>query len=130
MTYIHELAGWPQFQWNDERLLARLAEVRHRQGRLIGRMEALGFELRAEASLQSLTEEVVKSSEIEGERLDRDQVRSSIARRLGISSRTVRKHVQDLFEHTGAHTRTQVALRWRHGGRTGARLVGSCRGLG
>ena len=84
MTYIHELADWPQFQWNDERLSARLAEVRHRQGRLIGRMEALGFELRAEASLQSLTEEVVKSSEIEGEQLDRDQVRSSLARRLGM----------------------------------------------
>lgn len=84
MTYIHGLAGWPQFQRNDKRLAARLAEVRHRQGRLIGRMEALGFELRAEASLQSLTEEVVKSSEIEGEQLDRGQVRSSLARRLGM----------------------------------------------
>lgn len=84
MTYIHELAGWPKFQWSDGRLSTRLAEVRHRQGRLIGRMEALGFDLRAEASLQSLTEEVVKSSEIEGERLDRDQVRSSLARRLGM----------------------------------------------
>jgi Fic family protein len=58
--------------------------VRHRQGRLIGRMETLGFPLRAEAILQTLTEDVVKSSEIEGEVLDRDQVRSSIARRLGI----------------------------------------------
>lgn len=84
MTYILELADWPQFQWNDEQLSARLAEVRHRQGRLIGRMEGLGFELRAEASLQSLTEEVVKSSEIEGEQLDRGQVRSSLARRLGM----------------------------------------------
>ncbi|HEX8415074.1 MAG TPA: Fic family protein [Sphingomicrobium sp.] len=84
MSYIHELADWPGFQWSDKRFSARLAEVRHRQGRLIGRMEALGFELRAEASLQSLTEEVIKSSEIEGERLDRDQVRSSLARRLGM----------------------------------------------
>lgn len=84
MTYIHELTDWPKFQWNVERLSVRLAEVRHRQGRLIGRMEALGFELRAEASLQSLTEEVVKSSEIEGEQLDRGQVRSSLARRLGM----------------------------------------------
>ena len=84
MAYIHELADWPKFQWSDERLSVRLAEVRHRQGRLIGRMEALGFELRAEASLQSLTEEVVKSSEIEGEQLDRGQVRSSLARRLGM----------------------------------------------
>lgn len=82
MSYIHELPDWPKFQWSDERLAPCLAEVRHRQGRLIGRMEALGFELRAEANLQSLTEEVVKSSEIEGEVLDREQVRSSLARRL------------------------------------------------
>ena len=58
--------------------------MRHRQGRLIGRMEGLGFQLRAEAVLHTLTEDVLKSSEIEGEKLDRDQVRSSIARRLGI----------------------------------------------
>jgi len=61
-----------------------LSEVRHRQGRLIGRMETLGFQLRDEAVLQTLTEEVIKSSEIEGEVLDREQVRSSIARRLGM----------------------------------------------
>ncbi|WP_292533471.1 Fic family protein, partial [Methylocystis sp.] len=67
-----------------ERLADRLASVRHRQGRLIGRMEGLGFHLRAEAVLQTLTEEVLKSSEIEGELLDKEQVRSSIARRLGM----------------------------------------------
>src|ERR1700722_12519818 len=83
-TYIHELADWPRFRWSEEVLAKRVAEVRHKQGRLIGRMEAIGFQLRAEASLQTLTEEVVKSSEIEGEVLDRDQVRSSIARRLGM----------------------------------------------
>ncbi len=83
-TYIHQLADWPRFLWNLEELAALLAEVRHRQGRLIGRMESLGFALRSEATLQSLTEEVVKSSEIEGEILDKNQVRSSIARRLGI----------------------------------------------
>ena len=83
-TYIHELPEWPKFRWDDEALLANLSDVRHRQGRLIGRMEMLGFDLQAEASLNSLTEEVVKSSEIEGEVLDRDQVRSSLARRLGI----------------------------------------------
>lgn len=65
-------------------LSAPLAALRHHQGRLIGRMEALGFQHRAEAVLQSLTEEVIKSSEIEGEVLDREQVRSSIARRLGM----------------------------------------------
>jgi Fic family protein len=83
-TYIHELPDWPRFRWDHEALATPLAAVRHHQGRLIGRMEGLGFELRAEAMLQSLTEEVLKSSEIEGERLDREQVRSSIARRLGM----------------------------------------------
>src|SRR6266436_369434 len=84
MVYIHERPDWPEFRWNSEKLAERLAQVRHKQGRLLGRMESLGFKLKAEASLQTLTEEVVKSSEIEGEILDRDQVRSSIARRLGM----------------------------------------------
>ena len=84
VKYIHELKGWPHFRWSQERLAKRLAAVRHQQGRLIGRMEGLGFTLRAEATLQTRTEEVLKSSEIEGEILDRDQVRSSVARRLGM----------------------------------------------
>jgi Fic family protein len=83
-TYIHERPEWPTFGWDFERISQRLVEVRHRQGRLIGRMEGLGFPLRTEAVLDTLTEDVLKSSEIEGEKLDRDQVRSSIARRLGI----------------------------------------------
>ncbi|HUB30987.1 MAG TPA: Fic family protein [Terracidiphilus sp.] len=83
-TYIHERPEWPAFHWHNETVSRQLIEVRHRQGRLIGRMEGLGFQLRTEAVLNSLTEEVLKSSEIEGEKLDRDQVRSSIARRLGI----------------------------------------------
>jgi Fic family protein len=83
-TYIHELKNWPKFWWSQDGLAERLAAVRHRQGRLIGRMEGLGFKLRAEAVLQTLTEEVIKSSEIEGETLDKEQVRSSIARRLGM----------------------------------------------
>ena len=82
--YIHLRTEWPVFRWDSERISRLLAEVRHRQGRLIGRMEGLGFQFRKEAVLNSLTEEVLKSSEIEGEKLDRDQVRSSIARRLGI----------------------------------------------
>jgi Fic family protein len=83
-TYIHEQAGWPEFHWDHKRVSARLVDVSHKQGLLIGRMQGLGFQLRAEAVLHSLTEEVLKSSEIEGEELDRDQVRSSIARRLGM----------------------------------------------
>ncbi|WP_298722179.1 Fic family protein [uncultured Ferrovibrio sp.] len=84
MPYIHELPDWPEFRWDHKVLAEPLAAVRHRQGRLIGRMEGLGFELRSEATLRTMTEEVLKSSEIEGEILDRDQVRSSIARRLGM----------------------------------------------
>jgi len=84
VSYIHEKAGWPNLKWNDAKLLPLLAEVRHRQGRLLGRMEGLGFRLRAEASLTTLTADVIKSSAIEGELLDAAQVRSSIARRLGL----------------------------------------------
>jgi Fic family protein len=83
-SYIHQLPDWPEFRWDSKVLAEPLAAVRHRQGRLIGRMEGLGFPLRGEAVLEALTEDVLKSSEIEGEILDRDQVRSSIARRLGV----------------------------------------------
>lgn len=82
--YIHQDKAWPNFYWDDKQLTDQLASVRHRQGRLIGRMDALGFDLRAEAVLQTLTEDVLKSSEIEGEVLDKEQVRSSVARRLGM----------------------------------------------
>jgi len=83
-VYIYQLPGWPGFTWDQEKLAKRLAEVRHRQGRLLGRMEGLGFSLQKEATLQTLTLDVLKSSEIEGEILNPDQVRSSIARRLGM----------------------------------------------
>jgi Fic family protein len=82
--YIHQLPNWPKFRWDQNALVGPLAALRHRQGRFVGRMEALGFSLRSEAMLQTLTQDVVKSSEIEGEILDTEQVRSSIARRLGI----------------------------------------------
>jgi Uncharacterized conserved protein len=83
-TYIHQLPDWPKFSWDYAALSGSLAAIRHRQGRLIGRMESLGFSLRAEAILQTLTLDILKSSEIEGESLDKNQVRSSIARRLGM----------------------------------------------
>lgn len=84
MVYIYECAEWPDFQWRADALATKLAAVRHRQGLLIGRMSGLGFEMRSEAVLATLTETVIKSSEIEGEHLNEDQVRSSIARRLGM----------------------------------------------
>jgi Fic family protein len=83
--YIHQLKKWPDFQWDIKEITPLLANVRHHQGRLLGRMEGLGFELKEEATLRTLTIDVVKSSEIEGEILNPDQVRSSIARRLGMN---------------------------------------------
>ncbi len=82
--YIHDLPGWPRFTWSEVVVADKLAAVRHRQGRLFGRMGALGLALRGQAQLATLTEDVLKSSEIEGEMLDRAQVRSSVARRLGM----------------------------------------------
>lgn len=118
MAYIYQHAGWPALRWDNERLTQRLALVRHRQGRLIGRMEALGFALRAEATLQTLTQEVLKSSEIEGERLDKEQVRSSIARRLGMdiaglvpADRNVEGVVEMMLDATQRYAEPLVAAR-------------------
>src|SRR5580700_721585 len=82
--YIHERKQWPEFEWDQIKLAPLLAVVRHEQGRLLGRMEGLGFQLREEATLQTLTQDVVKTSAIEGEKLDEAAVRSSLARRMGI----------------------------------------------
>lgn len=82
--YIYNNPNWPNFEWNSEKLLPLLSLVRNKQGLLIGKMSVLGFDLRNEANLQILTQEIVKSTEIEGEILDKEQVRSSVARRLGL----------------------------------------------
>ena len=82
--YIYQKDNWPNFTWNDSALLKPLSEVRNLQGRLMGKMESLGFELQSEALLDTLTLDVIKSTEIEGENLNPDQVRSSIARKLGM----------------------------------------------
>ena len=106
--YIHELSDWPRFDWNRERLAEPLADVRHRQGRFIGHMEALGFNLRQEAVLQTITADVLKSSEIEGEELDAEQVRSSLARRLGMDVGALKpadRHVEGIVEMTLDATR-------------------------
>ncbi len=108
--YIWQQPRWPDFTWDDERIATPLAKVRHDQGRLLGRMESLGFELQNEAVLQTLTEDVLKSSEIEGERLDPGQVRSSIARRLGMdiaglvpADRNVEGVVEMMLDATGKY---------------------------
>lgn len=82
--YIYQHPDWPRFYWDSNVLISPLAKTRHLQGKLVGKMEALGFRLRNEAVLKTLTTEILKSSEIEGHILNLDQVRSSIARRLGI----------------------------------------------
>lgn len=84
--WIHEQPDWPGFNWDIEPLADLLAAVRHRQGRHLGRMESLGFDLRQQASLTAMTSDVVKSSAIEGERLDPREVRSSIARKIGLET--------------------------------------------
>ena len=101
MKYIHELTKWPQFRWNREAIAEPLANIHHRQGRLVGRMEALGLNLRTQANLHTLTEDVLKTSEIEGERLDPKQVRSSLAQRLGIDVgglATVDRNIEGIVE--------------------------------
>ena len=82
--YLYNNQNWPIFEWNSEKLLPLLSYVRNQQGKLIGKMGALGFELRNEANLEILTLDIIKSTEIEGEILNKEQVRSSIARRLGL----------------------------------------------
>jgi Fic family protein len=83
-VYLWQSPGWPKLKWDQSLISKALAVARHEQGLLLGEMRSLGFGLQAEATLKTLTEEVVKTSEIEGENLNRDQVRSSIARRLGM----------------------------------------------
>lgn len=85
MAWIHEQPDWPRFHWDENALGTTLVQLRHQQGYLLGRMEHLGFPLQMEASLNTLTSDVVKSSAIEGEQLDREEVRSSIALRLGMN---------------------------------------------
>ncbi len=82
--YIYDYASWPNFSWKELEIQNLLGQVRHLQGKLLGQMDGLGFSVKEETMLSTLTADVVKSSEIEGEKLNDQQVRSSIARRLGI----------------------------------------------
>lgn len=84
VKYIYQYKNWPEFTWQETAINVLFGEIRNRQGKIIGQMNALGLASKAEATLNTLTMDVIKSSEIEGEKLDYDQVRSSIARRLGI----------------------------------------------
>lgn len=85
MAYIHQLQTWPDFTWDDAQVLPLLVAVRHRQGRLLGRMDSMEEPSRAEAALENLTSEVTQSSAIEGTWFDPASVRSSVARHMGLS---------------------------------------------
>ncbi len=82
--YIYERQDWPNFTWDQQAIAEALGSVKFQQGRLLGKMDSLGFNLQEQAVLKTLTSDVIKTSEIEGEHLDPDQVRSSIARHLGM----------------------------------------------
>ena len=84
VTYIHEHPNWTDWQWSDKKLLPLVSQVRLLQGQLLGKLLTLGFDLNVEAQLAAVTLEIVKTSEIEGEILKTDQVRSSVARHLGV----------------------------------------------
>lgn len=110
-TYIYEHKNWTAFTWQDKAIQSVFGEVRWMQGKIIGQMNSLGFSAKEEATLTALTLDVVKSSEIEGEMLNYEQVRSSIARRLGIntgglvpSSRHIEGVVEMMLDATQRHT--------------------------
>ena len=116
--YLWEQPSWPSFTWDNARLAVQLAQVSRAQGRLLGRMEDLGFNLRREAHLNTLTEDVVRSSEIEGEILDHDAVRSSLARRLGMdigalppADRNVEGVVEMMLDATSDYAKPLTAER-------------------
>lgn len=99
--YIYEHQSWPHFTWQEKIINIVFGDVRHMQGKIIGQMNALGFSAKEEATLSTLTLDVVKSSEIEGEMLNYDQVRSSIARRLGINTAGLvpsSRHIEGVVE--------------------------------
>jgi Fic family protein len=101
-VYIHQRKEWLKFNWNESIIAPLLAKVRHHQGRLLGRMEGVGSKLRAEACIYTLTLEMISSAEIDGEILNPDQVRSCLARRLGIE-------ITDMVT-AGAHIRGIVDM--------------------
>ena len=137
MRYIWQNKQWPELRWDDTALAKLLTHVSREQGRLLGKMEGLGFDLRAEAHLRTLTEDVVQSSEIEGEKLERDQVRSSIARRLGMdiaglisADRDVEGVVDMMTDATSRYEKPLTAKRlfgWHAAlfptGRSGMRMI-------
>src|SRR2546427_8962345 len=101
MSYIHISNDWARFTWNADRLVPHLSATRYEQGLLLGKMKDLGYQLKKEATLAALTEETVKSSAIEGEELNPESVRSSLARRMSLEAagtRPVDRNVEGIVE--------------------------------
>ncbi len=99
--YIHQINAWPDFQYDEKQFFSLMSEVRNLQGRLIGKAELLGFDMKDEANLETLIQDVVQSSDIEGEVLNPEQVRSSIATRLGLEKSGLEnsdRHVDGVVE--------------------------------
>ncbi|ESU28528.1 Fic family protein [Flavobacterium limnosediminis JC2902] len=116
--YIHQRKDWPNFTWDADKISPLLGAVRHNQGKILGQMQALGFKLQEETMLKALTLDVVKTSQIEGEQLNPEQVRSSIARRLGIeiagavpAERSVEGIVEMLLDATQSYAKPLTAER-------------------
>lgn len=135
--YLWQHTDWPEFTWDERTLYSLLAIAHTEQGRLSGKMEMLGFDTRDKASMEALTEDIVKSSEIEGEKLNSDQVRSSIARRLGIdigglvpADRAIEGMVEMMLDATQNYSEPLTADRlfgWHFAlfptGRSGMRVI-------
>lgn len=123
MGYIHQHPAWPKFEWDESAVMPLLLAVRHRQGRLLGKMEGLGFPFRSEAVLETLTAEVIKSSAIEGTVFAAESVRSSVARHMGLptADHAVADHriegavemMVDATEHYAAPLNVERLLGWQ-----------------
>jgi Fic family protein len=101
MTYIYNNEAWPKFTWESSGLVSSLSAARYNQGLLLGKMQDLGYQLQNEATLTALTEETVKSSAIEGEELNPESVRSSLARHMGLEvagTRPADRNVEGIVE--------------------------------
>src|SRR5215470_10693343 len=101
MRYLYINKDWPHFRWDAERLVPYLSAARYKQGLLLGKMQDLGYRLKKEATVAALTEEIVKSSAIEGEELNPESVRSSLARRMGLEAagtQPVDRNVEGIVE--------------------------------
>src|SRR5215470_804750 len=101
MRYLYISKDWPRFTWDAGRLVPYLSAARYKQGLLLGKMQELGYQLKKEATLAALTEETVKSSAIEGEELNPESVRSSLARRMGLEAagtRPIDRNVEGIVE--------------------------------